>query len=266
MVKLNMQLFDYIQRLSASGRCCFTSTDAEKALGVSRKASIMALARLTHKGLVVSPAKQFYLIIPPEYMSLGCLPPDQFIPHLMKYWELPYYVTLLSAAEYYGAGHQKSQYFQVMTTINKPDLYCGHVQVRFIKKKIINTTPIKTFNTSRSVVRVSSPEATMMDLINYPRQSGGLNHVATVLSELVESIDAEKLIQLAKESTSLAWIQRLGYLLQVIDDEKLTLLLKDELKGKKARIVPLDTNKSITGYPRDPEWRVAINMKIESDL
>ncbi len=31
-----------------------------------------------------------------------------------------------------------------------------------------------------------------MDILLYPRHSGGLNHVATILSELIEAIDLEK--------------------------------------------------------------------------
>jgi hypothetical protein len=36
-------------------------------------------------------------IVPPEYRSLGCLSPEQFIPQLMKHLGLEYYVGLLSA-------------------------------------------------------------------------------------------------------------------------------------------------------------------------
>lgn len=55
---------------------------------------------------------------------------------------------------------------------------------------------------------ISTPEATAMDLMHYPSQSGGLNHIATVLSELQESINPEKLLLLAENQNSLPWKQR----------------------------------------------------------
>lgn len=261
-----MALTEYIQQIATIGRYHFTSQEAEKALGISRKALNMALIRLRKKGMIATPAKQFHLFIPPEYTMSGCLPPEQFIPHLMKYWKLPYYVCLLSAAEYYGAAHQKPRYFQVMTTINKSDLQCGQAQVCFIKKANISETLYKTFNTVRSVVAVSTPEITAMDLINYPWQSGGLNHVATVLAELAETMDKDKLVQLAKKSKQPAWIQRLGYILTIVGHSELANGLKNTLQHKKKRVIPLNSDLPMTNYPRDHNWQIAINMKIESDI
>ena len=55
-----------------------------------------------------------------------------------------------------------------------------------------------------------------MDLILYPHQSGGLNHIATVLTELVEKMDVEKLYELAEKNQEITWKQRLGYLLDIL--------------------------------------------------
>src|SRR5437867_3152488 len=99
----------YLEQLTAAGRYSFTSREAEATLGVSAKAAILALNRLAKQALLASPAKSFYVIVPPEYRSLGCLPAEQFIPDLMKWLKLPYYVSLLSAAEYHGAAHQRPQ-------------------------------------------------------------------------------------------------------------------------------------------------------------
>lgn len=46
---------------------------------------------------------------------------------------------------------------------------------------------------------VSTPEATALDLIGYQYHAGGLDQVATVLSELAERIDPEKLAAAAWE-------------------------------------------------------------------
>jgi len=45
------------------------------------------------------PYRGFYVIVSPEYRSLGCRPAEQFIPDLMEYLGEVYYAGLLSAAE-----------------------------------------------------------------------------------------------------------------------------------------------------------------------
>ena len=59
------------------------------ALGVSDSAARLSLSRLARKGLIASPARGFYVILPPEYRHLGCLPADQFISALMAHSNRP---------------------------------------------------------------------------------------------------------------------------------------------------------------------------------
>src|SRR3954462_14857256 len=105
---------DYLARLAASGRYHFGSDDAQKALGVSSAAAKLALLRLAKRGLIASPARGFYIIVPPEYRSIKSLPADQFIPALMQSVGLQYYAGLLTAAQYHGVAHHRPQVFQVM--------------------------------------------------------------------------------------------------------------------------------------------------------
>ena len=80
----------YVENLTAAGRYHFRSNEAQAALGISAAAAKVALNRLAKQGAIASPARGFYVIVPPEYRSLGCLPADQFIPELMKSLNLPY--------------------------------------------------------------------------------------------------------------------------------------------------------------------------------
>lgn len=98
---------DLVVTLASKGRYSFTSKEARETLKVSADASKLALNRLAKQGQIASPARGFYVIIPPEYRSLACLPADQFIPDLMRHKELPYYAGLLTAPQYYGAAHQR---------------------------------------------------------------------------------------------------------------------------------------------------------------
>ncbi len=131
----------------------------------------------------------------------------------MKRLNLPYYAGLLSAAQYHGAAHQRPQEFQVFLAKNRRPIQCGTVRVAFIARKRIKDVPVQSFNTPRGTVLVSSPEATALDLVGYAGHAGGLGQVATVLSELAERIDPEKLAAVAR-TAPVPWAQRLGYLLE----------------------------------------------------
>ncbi|MGH9256759.1 MAG: type IV toxin-antitoxin system AbiEi family antitoxin domain-containing protein [Vicinamibacterales bacterium] len=93
----------YIEDLAATGRYNFLAKEAQEALGASAAGVKVTLSRLAKRGVIASPARGFYVIVPPEHRSLGCLPADQFIPALMKTLNLPYYAGLLTAAQYHGA-------------------------------------------------------------------------------------------------------------------------------------------------------------------
>src|SRR5690606_9251423 len=120
----NLVAKDYVTRLASGGRYYFTSAEARAALGVSANAATKALNRLKGQGALASPEREFYVIVPPEYRSLGCLPADQFIPGLMAQKNQPYYAGLLTAAQYYGAAHHRPQAFQVFLEKNRRPIEC----------------------------------------------------------------------------------------------------------------------------------------------
>lgn len=107
-----MKATDYINKLRSQGRFSFTIEEVQKVLGLEKIPCLNALHRLREHKLIASPARGFYLIVPPEYQVYGCLPAEMFVPDLMKYWCLPYYTSFLSAAQYYGAAHQNLNAFR----------------------------------------------------------------------------------------------------------------------------------------------------------
>jgi predicted transcriptional regulator of viral defense system len=156
---------EHIAGLAARGQYDFTAGEMCHSLGISRAAAKLALLRLAKQGLVASPARGFYVIVPPEYRRLGCLPADQFIPALMERHGLVYYAGLLSAAQYHGAAHHRPQELQVVVARNRRPIVCGAVRVAFIARRRISDVPVQTFNTPRGTIRVSSVEATAVDLV-----------------------------------------------------------------------------------------------------
>ncbi|MFK7828138.1 MAG: type IV toxin-antitoxin system AbiEi family antitoxin [Congregibacter sp.] len=254
-----------IETLASRGRYSFTSEEARDELNVSPDASKLALNRLTKQGLIATPARGFYVIIPPEYRSLGCLPAEQFIPDLMEVKGLNYYAGLLSAAQYYGASHQRPQEFQVFLQKNRRPLRCGKVRVNFVARKNIHEVPVRTFNTSRGALRVSTPEATAIDLIGYPEHVGGLDQVATILSELAEQISASALAT-AATTAPITWIQRLGHILELVDAENAAQELKDYVREHAREYTMLMPGGDKDAGPRLRDWKLVVNAELEPDI
>lgn len=260
-----MKIKDYINHLSAEGKRWFTTSEIKAALGVSDKAVWNAIERLKEAGELASPAKGFYLIIPPEYRTLKCLPPEFFIHQLMAHWKMQYYVCLQSAAMYYGATHQQTQIFYVMVPKNRPMIHCGKVRIEFIAKKQISKIPIQTIKTAAGYINVSTPEATAMDIICYAKKCG-LNSVFTLLEELAEVMRREPLRALADASNEKYWLQRLGFLLEELGHLELSKILYESLKHHSTHIIPLATYLPMKGFERNLKWKIAINTHLESDL
>lgn len=270
-----MTATDHIRDLASHGLYHIPTEQAAQRLGVSITAARAALRRLRDKGLVAVPYRGFHVIVPPEYARLGCLPAEQFVPQLMEHLGVPYYAGLLTAARYHGAAHQQPQIFQVMVPANRPAIRCGQVRVAFVARHNAAEMPTVRLNTPRGYVAVSTPEATAFDLVGYPRHSGGLSNVATVLTELAESLDPALLVSLAHLSP-VPVAQRLGYLLEtVVGRAECTGALADYVRRAGAETVPLstahkqgDVSSLLLGgkAERNRRWKLAVNVDLEPDL
>lgn len=260
-----MNLPSYLDTLASKGRYCFSTEDAVAALHTSQVAVQGGLGRLRSKGKVATPLRSFHVIVPPEYRSLGCLPPEQFIPQLMAYIGEPYYAGLLTAAQYHGAAHQAPQMFHVLVAKPRSPISCGKVRVSFIVRHNIPEIPTNEKNTLRGNLRISSPEATAFDLVGYPDHCGGFSHIATVLKELAEQLDADKLLRASLQSP-LPWSQRLGYLLELVEEPALAAPLADKVAKTAREYVALRSDGDYAKAPRNQRWKLFINDVVEPDL
>ena len=165
-------LFNFTEHLLSEGRATFSFEEAKRNLKLSDTALRASVRRLKEKTVLAAPIQKFFVILPPEYRVMGCLPAAHFIPDLMKYVGARYYVCLLSAGEYHGAAHQRPQVFQVMTDSPRRAIKCGRVQIAFISKGNLKKTKTQEFNTPRGTISVSTPDFTAFDLVGYVKASG----------------------------------------------------------------------------------------------
>lgn len=264
-MKSNMHLVDYIETKQKQGIQFFLKKEAAIDLGISEKALQNSITRLSKKGKISYLKKGLYQIIPLEYEPSGSLPSEWIIDDLMKFLDIPYYVGLLSAAAYHGSTHQAAQIFQVICSKKIPEIRLEKTKICFYLNKSFFKTPTQLMKTPAGYVTISTPEGTAFDLIRYIKQSGHLNHIATVLNELAEKLDSTKLVTLSKK-VSPRYTQRLGYILDSMGHESLTGEMSSFISQKKVRYIPLRADKPSENFKQNAKWHIIINEQIDPDL
>lgn len=265
--------YNYLNHLRSLGKRHFTFEQLLNDLKISVNSAKSGLYRLKRQGNLISPYKGLYIIVPPEHQPQGSIPAEDLVPILMNHVGADYYVSLLSAAMYYGAAHQKPASFQIISNKHiKHPLEFGQIKVELTYKKQITGLPTKNYTVSTGYLKVATPELTAMDLLLYINKSGGLNHIATVISELIEVMDADKIIKLAEIQGEKAWVQRLGYIIEKIDSmeedksKEIVYKLEQYLVNKGMVFIPLASEIPRTHSARSKKWMIIENTTIESDL
>jgi predicted transcriptional regulator of viral defense system len=265
---IEIKLSTWIENVQSKGKNAFSLTLLHSELtNYSHTAIKSALNRLTKKGTIVSIHKGFYLVIPPQYKTKGILPPTLYLDALMKELNRPYYLALLNAAAYHGASHQQPQEFFVVTSfpVLRPTLKKG-LKVSYISKKELPDKLLESKKTEAGYLKISNPILTATDLIQFEKRVGGLNRVATVLSELMEVIKPQHFDTSLLNSTPKSTLQRLGYLLQnVLHNTVLADALYNSLKTEKLFRIPLKAASPTKGFSADGKWKVIVNTQVEID-
>jgi predicted transcriptional regulator of viral defense system len=259
-------LADLVDALQAEGRYTLDRAEATAALQVGSRALKKAVMRLTAKNRLAVPTRGFYVIVPIEYRVAGAPPPSWFIDELMRHLGRPYYVGVLSAAGLHGAAHQQPQEFQVVTALARRPMAAGRARIRFLGKRHIDETITTEVSTETGSMRVSTPEATAMDLVRYAPSAGGLGNVATVLAELAERIEPSRLVDVAAAEGELVYAQRLGYLMDLVGAGERAKKLAKLVAKENPRSIPLRPGRPRRGCPVDRRWRVVVNEQVEADV
>ena len=231
--------------------------------GLSGKSLGTATSRLANAVRLFSPARGFYVVIPPEYRSWAAVPANWFVDDMMRHLDREYYVGFLSAAAFHGASHQAPQVFQVVTTKPLADRDFGRIRLRFITSKLVEQMPTDRGTSHTGYYRVSSREGTAVDLAWRPRHGAGLSNVATILKELGD-LDGDQLARLA-QLRDRATARRLGWLLNNFRDDidlhSLRTVAEPEA-GEPSLLQPRGTRRGSV----DREWGVVVNTTVEPDV
>ena len=191
----------------------------------------------------------------------------------MKHEDRPYYVGLLKAAELHGATHQAVMEFQVITGKRMPRIRAGRSAIGFYYRKDMEAVSagLQDHKTDTGAMKISGPELTILDLMRYPRAAAGIDHIATVLADLGEIIDAAHLAALSV-SFECAVLQRLGYMLCLFGHEDKTDAFYERISQRSALswvelepALAADPDFSPEPVVRDRRWHVTVRRMPEPD-
>jgi predicted transcriptional regulator of viral defense system len=268
MTKAAIGAKEFLLNLIQGRNYVFTTNDAQNVFGTAESSTLHMLGRLRAKGLIVSPVRTFHAIVSPEYKAWGCLPPAELAEPLFSKMNLEYYVGLLSAAHLHGALEKEPMSFQVIVKKNRPSICSGKTNINFTARVNLENIQTQRFKSRLLPFNVSTPEATALDLVAYPHQVGGLAVVIKTLRQLALKLKARALFEQASRAGEMPHIQRLGLLLDQLDQTKLTGPLAEWVKKNDPLVTPLVPGLSKIGRQINERWRVCLNSssKISHEL
>lgn len=262
-----MNISDWIHSREIRGRATFSIADVKDAFAERPSKSINTeLSRQVSRGRVQSVYRGFYVIVPVQYQLKGVIPPAYYLNDLMDYVGKPYYLGLLSAAAMHGATHQRAMKTQVMTVVPRIKASGKNSLLDWNYRQEIPEAFVMKKNAEIGTLRYSGPELTAVDLVQFASHVGGYQRVATVLAELMDSVDMEKAGVLLR-FTTVATIQRLGYLLECVlsrQDQADALFQVLKAQGTWNSILLSNGQDRRDGAPAN-RWHVNGNIDIEVD-
>lgn len=252
-----------LRAIQAQARYLFTPQEFARATGrePGSAAVRMALQRLARQGHVVNATKRpaRWLIIPPEQSHYGAPPVDWWLDDCLSDQEPNYYVALLSAARHWGSSHYAVQTTQVMIGKPRSSLAVGRIRVDFYVKERLAETPVTRVRTQVSRWRVSTREATLLDLVRHQTAIGGIEAVARIARDFAKDLDLDGLTLALDALGQVAAAQRLGFVLDRLGQTRAAKSVAAWLDGRRRAVQLLETgpvDRMKHALMQDPRWAV----------
>ncbi|HPC61937.1 MAG TPA: type IV toxin-antitoxin system AbiEi family antitoxin [Verrucomicrobiota bacterium] len=251
----------FVEARMALGRVAFSLEELLQGTGLSAIAAKFQLLRLRNKVTRVSPRQPFFLIISPEHRSLGAPPAAWWLDDYFKWRGRPYYLALQSAASSFGSNPQALQVTQVMTNRPCRPIKVGRIQVRFFVKRGMERTPRQQPAGAVAPLWMSTPEATVWDLVRYASRIGGIERAAETIRPLLPLLRGGELERVLDAENEPAVAQRLGFVLEACGNKSLAKVVRDWLPDE-LRTVTLSPARGKRGnLPLVTRWQVLNNSR-----
>lgn len=255
----------FVHSLRQRGRIGFSLDELVQATSLSALAARRQLERLSPSVVHVTPRQAFFLIVDPEHHLLGAPPPAWWLDGYFGWLERPYYLCLQSAAAEHGSAAQAVQATQVMTDQPRRDIELGRIRITFFVKSALNGTLTQQAAHAFAPLAISTPEATVVELVQYAPRIGGIERVAETMEPLLTRLRPSALAALVRDVET-PTLQRLGFLLDALGATHLADVVQRRLPRAR-KFVPLVIG---TGQPLpqsariDQRWCILDNASVRS--
>ena len=251
-----------LRAIQSGSRYFFEMDEFARLVGrdASSPAVKKALHRLAKRGLIVLATKRpaGWLIVPAEQAHYGAPPVTWWLDDCLKRTAPHYYVALLSAARHWGSAHYAVQDTQVMVSKPRLPLTPGHLKVTFFSKRALPRTPTVMVTSGVAPWRVSTREATLLDLMRHQSSIGGIESVARIARDLAPEIESRGLTQSLDALGQVPVAQRLGYVFDRLGLKKLVRPVAAWLESRRTMLQPLELQVAADkeGLAVDERWNV----------
>ena len=264
-ISTHIKPVNFADWLISHGKTVITAEEAAEILEVPRQEVAQRLLRARNKGQFATLSKGIWAVVPPEYREFGAPEPQRYIDVMMEKLECEYCVGWLSAAALHGARHQAPQVFQVALDRSLREREVGRAKLVFYKRAYVSEISKHRVNLSSGAAMVATPGATMLmaaaDLI----LCGGIDNVATIITELAD--ENPSFLRDIMSNASLfphTALCRLGWILENVSGQTGLDDLSEYCRSKKviAELSPYDGRSGTI----NKRWNIIENRVVEADI
>jgi predicted transcriptional regulator of viral defense system len=238
-----------------------TTDDVIRILGISNDHARQVLHRLARDRWLALIAPGKYELIPAERGEFAFADTNPlFIGSALV---APYYFTYATAAFYHGLTTQAASVVYLATMHGRP----RQIQVREKGYRLVIQPAHKFFgfveaNAYGTKVNMAEQEKVILDCLDRPGYAGDIPEITGMIQRGKSHLDWQKMIVYAARFKSQALLQRLGYLLDLLNiavDSKVRNMLLTEAQGN-SKCYLGQPRRWHTGGKYNPTWRVVDNI------
>jgi hypothetical protein len=248
----------FLDHTLETGRITFNLAELVDKTGLSAIAAKNQLKRLGGSVVRVSRHQSFFLIVESQHRPMGAPPVEWWLDAYFRWLGHPYYLALQSAAEIYNSTPQAILVTQVMTDTPRREISVGRLRVRFYVKRLAERTPVQQPPNAYAPLRVSTPEATALDMVRYAARIGGMERALESFTRLLPLFRAPALKRALDAEDQTAVAQRLGYLIETTGHRQLAEVIHQWLPPGIVRVPLASSTCALTESALSARWRVLV--------
>lgn len=244
--------------LLAEGTWAFTLNDLATRTRSSHASARVAVHKAARRGVLVSPSRGVYVIVPAQDRISGTVPIEAFLDRLMHHLGRSYYLSYLTAATHFSAHSPTTERFQVTVDSQTRLRDWQGIAIECCTDQRATRRPTQDLVTRWGTLPIATAETLAYDLVTRPERVGGIAEGARIIAEL--ELGPTELTSQFQARTHAA-TRRLGWLLDLSGHSEPADALHATLRTPPAHPIPLDPSREPAG-PIDSRWHVRVNSDL----